>query len=163
MLGKEPVVNAVIIDFLLGVLWHYAVFFICIFINKDHFDEKKRLYQPHKWERGGRIYSDVLKIQRWKDLLPQHVGKDGFSKGHLDDVSVEYLDEFIMETCRGEWNHTVNCFYAVILFLINDLWLALVLTIALFVINVPFVLIQRYNRFRLQKLRRYVMRKCGHT
>lgn len=159
MLKDQPFFNALLINILLGAVWHYATFFLCISINKSFFDPNRKMYQPHKWERGGKFYSDVLKINKWKDFLPQHVGKDGFSKDHLDDVSIEYLDEFIMETCRGEWNHTMNCLYAIALLLMNDLPFGILLTIALFLGNLPFAVIQRYNRFRLQKLRKTIIRK----
>ena len=106
---------------------------------------------------GEKWYADHLKINKWKDFLPQHIGKDGFSKDHLDDVSIEYLDEFILETCRGEWNHIANCYFAVVLFIINPFWTAFILTILLFLGNLPFAIIQRYNRFRLVKLKNTLM------
>ena len=159
MLRDQPFINALLINLLLGAVWHYATFFLCVSINTSAFDANRRMYQPHKWERGGKFYSDVLKINRWKDFLPQHIGKDGFSKDHIDDVSIEYIDEFIMETCRGEWNHTVNCMFTIILFIINNFLMALVLSLLLFIGIMPFAVIQRYNRFRLQKLRKTIVRK----
>ena len=67
-------------------------------------------FVPEIGKKAARWYRDKLKINTWKDKVPQHVGKDGFSKSHITDVSIEYLDEFIMETCRGEWNHTTDTF-----------------------------------------------------
>lgn len=159
MLKDQPFWNALLINILLGAVWHYATFFLCISIDKKFFDPNRKMYKPHKWERDGKFYSDVLKINKWKDFLPQHVGKDGFSKDHLDDVSVEYLDEFIMETCRGEWNHSMNCLFAIALLLMNDLLFGIILSIALLLGNLPFAIIQRYNRFRLQKLRKTIIRR----
>lgn len=159
MLREQPLEEALLINILLGAVWHYISFFICVSVDTAFFNPEKKLYQPHKWEKGGKVYNDYLLINKWKDLVPQHIGKDGFSKDHLDDVSIEYLDEFIMETCRAEWNHTVNSFFVIILFLINRFWIAFVLTILLFLLNLPFLVIQRYNRFRLQKLRSTMLRK----
>lgn len=159
MLKEQPVVNALLINLLMGAMWHYISFLLCISLDKSFFNADKRMYRPHKWENGGKFYSDYVKINRWKDFMPQHIGKDGFSKDHLDDVSIEYLDEFIMETCRGEWNHTVNSFFVIILFMVNTLWIALVLSVLLFILNVPCLVIQRYNRFRLQKVRATLVRK----
>ena len=95
--------------------WHVAVFLACVKIPTAFFDATKSRYLPKKWEKGGRWYRDNLKIQLWKDKLPQHIGKGGFSKAHLTDVSIEYLDEFIMETCRGEWMHLTNCLCGVVM------------------------------------------------
>ena len=155
---EESIAGALIVNILLGCIWHFITYIICISVDDSFYDADKKMYQPHKWERNGRFYSDVLKINRWKDHLPQYVGKDGFSKDHLEEVSVSYLDRFIMETCRAEWNHTMNCLYAVVLFIINDLIMAFGLTVVLFILNLPFAVIQRYNRFRLQKLRRTLIR-----
>lgn len=160
MLRDLPLFQTLIINVLLGTVWHYATFFVCILRNKKAFSPQKRMFRSHKWERDGRFYSDSLKINRWKDHLPQHIGKNGFSKDHLDGVSPEYLDEFILETCRGEWNHRANCWFAIVLLLLNHLGLALVLCFLLLLGNLPFAAIQRYNRLRLQKLKKTLLRKA---
>ena len=151
--------DTLLINVLLGVIWHYASFFLCILKRKEDFSPDKRMYRPHKWERGGRFYSDTLRINKWKDRLPKHTGKNGFSKEHLDTVTIEYIDTFIMETCRGEWNHTLNCMFAVILMIINKPLTGLLLSALLLIGNVPFICIQRYNRFRLQRLKKMLLKK----
>ena len=160
MLSDQSLIITILLNILLGALWHYATFFICIFRDTASFSPDKKMYRMRKWENGGRFYSDVLKINQWKDLLPQHIGKDGFSKDHLDDITIEYIDRFIMETCRGEWNHRMNCWFFVIIMLMNSFFMGLILTFFLFLGNLPFVFIQRYNRFRLQKLRKAVIHKA---
>lgn len=161
MLKELPPVDTLIIDLLLGILWHYATFFLCIFRSRKAFSPERRMFRAHSWERDGKIYSSLLKINRWKDHLPQHIGKKGFSKNHLDGVSPDYLDEFILETCRGEWNHRANCWFALVLFILNPFGLALLLTLLLLLGNMPFAVIQRYNRFRLQKLKQTLLRKSA--
>ena len=68
--------------------------------------------------------------------------------------------ESCIETCRGEWNHIANCYFAVVLFIINPFWTAFILTILLFLGNLPFAIIQRYNRFRLVKLKNTLIKKA---
>ena len=159
MLRNLSLDDAILTNIILAAIWHFFTYMLCIYIDTGFFDSSKKFYQARKWENDGKIYNDVLKINRWKDLLPQHIGKDGFSKSHLTDVSVDYLDEFIMETCRGEWNHSMNCLFAVVLFAMNNIFTAFILSVLLFIGNLPFVIIQRYNRFRLQKLRKIIIRK----
>ena len=160
MLRGQSTLDAFLINFIFGVIWHYAILFICISLDDSVFYPDRRMYRCHKWEHGGKFYSDVLKINRWKDTLPQHIGKDGFSKEHIEDVSIEYIDRFILETCRGEWNHKMNCVFAVVLFGINGVTVvSVVLSVMTVAGNMPFAVIQRYNRFRLQKLRKTVLRK----
>lgn len=135
-------------------IWHVAIFLACIKLPPATFDATKPRYAARDWEHNGRWYRDKLKIQMWKDKVPQHIGKDGFSKAHLTDVSIEYLDEFILETCRGEWMHLTNCICAVVVLLLNPLGVGLLFAFLILLGNVPFAVIQRYNRFRLQVLRK---------
>ena len=159
MLQDQPFLNILLINILLGAVWHYAMFFLCIVKSSKTFSPHRKIFQPHKWEHEGRYYENVLKIKKWKDILPQHIGKDGFSKDHIDDVSLEYIDEFILETCRAEWDHSMNCLFAIVILLINDTIMGAALTLCLLLGNVPFVCIQRYKRFRLQKFRKVIIKK----
>ena len=63
-----------------------------------------------------------------------------------------------METCRGEWMHLRGALCAVITLLINPLFVGLVFSILIFLGNVPFAIIQRYNRFRLLVIRKKLLR-----
>ena len=161
MLRDQSFFSVLIINIFIAVIWHFAVFMICILMDTSFFNEEKKMYRPKKWERGGRFYSDTLKINSWKDIMPQYIGKNGFSKDHLDALSPEYLDEFIMETCRGEWNHTANCALCIVLMIINRPLSGAIFSLLVFAANMPFTLIQRYNRFRLQKLRQTLIRKSN--
>lgn len=143
--------------FLIGA-WHFVFFLACVKLPNSTFAPTKERFAPKTWEHGGRWYRDKLKIQLWKDKVPQHIGKDGFSKEHLKDVSVEYLDEFVMETCRGEWMHLKNCICAVITLMINPLLVGIVFSLLILLANLPFAIIQRYNRFRLLVLRKKILR-----
>ena len=139
--------------------WHIVVFIACIKLPESTFDASKKRYLPKKWEHNGRWYKEKLKIQLWKDKVPQHIGKDGFSKAHITEVSLEYLDEFILETCRGEWMHFTDCICALVVFLINPLFPGVLFSFLILLGNVPFALIQRYNRFRLQTLKKKLLRE----
>ena len=163
MLREQPFFYALLCNVFLGVIWHFTTFFLCIYTKPSSFSPQRKMFLPRGWERDGKFYSDVLRINQWKDLLPQHTGKDGFSKAHLDDVSVEYLDRFIMETCRGEWNHIMNCRLWIILILINEAPMGIGLSLCVIAGNLPFAMIQRYNRLRLQKLRKALLRRRRQT
>ena len=79
-------------------------------------------------KKNGKWYVKYLKIKLWKDLVPTHVGKQGFSKDHLDteDLSIHYLDAFLLETCRGEWDHSLCAFCAVPVVIFNPFPLGLI-------------------------------------
>ena len=89
-------------------IWHVTVFIACVKLPASYFDETKPRFRARDWERGGRWYKDTLRINAWKDRIPQYAARNGFSKEHLerpDDLTIDYINEFIMETCRGEWMH----------------------------------------------------------
>ncbi len=158
MLKNSSFLDMLLWNFIIIGLWHLLTLFSCKKLPDSKFDASKERYAARTWEHGGRWYRDNLKIQLWKDRLPQYIGKDGFSKRHLTDVSVDYLDEFIMETCRGEWMHLKNCLCAVITLLINPLLVGVLVSFMIMLGNLPFALVQRYNRFRLQVLRKKRLR-----
>ena len=92
-----------------------------------------------------------MKIKKWKDKHPQYVAKNGFSKRNINLNQVynkEYFERFLLETCRAEWNHFMCCMYFVISFLINKFPFSIIFSIIPLVANLPFLIIQRYNRIR---------------
>jgi glycosyl-4,4'-diaponeurosporenoate acyltransferase len=159
MLKNLSFLNMLVWNLVLIGLWHLVVFLACTKSPNSRFDPEKGRYAAKPWEHGGRWYRDNLKIQLWKDRLPQHIGKDGFSKQHLTDLSVDYLDEFILETCRGEWMHLKNCICAILVLLINPLLVGVIASFFILLGNLPFAVVQRYNRFRLQVLRKRRLRE----
>ena len=144
------------VNVILAAVWHFMMFIACLKVKLSRFDPKLRFYQAKAWEKNGRWYSKYLKINAWKDHLPQHTGKDGFTKEH---ITLSYLDRFIMETCRGEWDHWMCSLYMIVSLIINPFWIGLLLGILVLVGNLPFIAIQRYNRFRLQTLRKRMLRE----
>ncbi len=108
-------------------------------------------FRTREWEREGEIYRTHLRIDRWKDHLPALETWNRFSKKRLADANQRYLSRFVVETCRAESNHlrAIASVVAMRLWTPLDLWLTC-LVIAL-IGNVPFILIQRYNRPRLQR------------
>lgn len=154
MLRNQSFIDMFLWNLVIVALWHLIVFFACLKLPSAKFDPAKERYMAKDWERGGRWYREKLKIQLWKDRVPQHIGKDGFSKEHLSDLSVDYIDDFILETCRGEWMHKKNCICAVVIILINPVLVGFVFSFLILLGNLPFAIIQRYNRFRLQVLRK---------
>jgi len=124
---------------------------IDVWLPERTFDPTHRRYRPFRWERGGDFYRDVLKIDRWKDNLPCLDGRTHFSKKNLTGRRPDYLEQFVIETCRAESNHVTAILSVVVMRVWTpfDLWL--VCFVIAIVGNVPFICIQRYNRPRLQR------------
>ena len=105
MLKSENLSSEIAISLLFVLMWHAIIFIFCKTLSNDFFNYDKYIYKQKYWEDNGFFYSKRLKIKVWKDLLPQYISRNGFSKKSLDSLSIEYLDMFILETCRGEWAH----------------------------------------------------------
>jgi glycosyl-4,4'-diaponeurosporenoate acyltransferase len=113
-----------------------------------------RLLRARRFEDDGRLYRRTLRIHRWKDRLPEAgaLFDGGISKRELPARDVAGLRVFVRETRRAELTHwwAMACSP---LFLIWNPPLAAALLVAYGVlVNLPFILIQRYNRFRTQAL-----------
>ncbi|BED92404.1 MAG: glycosyl-4,4'-diaponeurosporenoate acyltransferase [Candidatus Paraimprobicoccus trichonymphae] len=116
-------------------------------VNNNFFDNSKKIYTVFKWEQ--RFYSRFLKINFWKDKLPQHIGKNGFSKKNIASLNKNYLKAFVVETCRAEWFHLFFIISSFFCLFFNKVFWPVVLCMF---VNLPFVFIQRYNRIRISKL-----------
>lgn len=155
LLSNTTTFDTIILNLILIILWNMLIFMFSIKLNTNFFDPSKKLYSQKPWEKDGKFYINSLHIKKWKDSLPQYVGKNGFSKRnmiHFSNLSGDYIYEFIVETCRAEWNHWMCCFFVVISFFINSVEYAITFSIVSLVTNVPFIFIQRYNRIRLNHL-----------
>lgn len=155
MLNSYSSFQIIIINILFIIIWNIIIFIFSININKKKLNPNRYIFKEKTWEKSGKFYTKILHIKKWKDSLPQHIGKNGFSKRHLTNIShlsIDYIQQFILETCRAEWNHLMCCLFIFISFLINSLNYALIFSLVSIITNIPFIFIQRYNRIRLNKL-----------
>lgn len=105
------------------------------------------LYRARRWELDGARY-EQLRIRRWKDRLPNA----GSAKTAIGTRSNSDLQRFVVETRRAEWVHWTIVAIVPSFALWNPaLAMPLVLAIAL-AFNVPCIVVQRYNRLRLQRV-----------
>ena len=112
------------------------------------------LLRTRSFEEGGRWYRRRLRIQRWKDRLPDagDLFADGLSKRRLPANDRAGLERFARETRRAELAHWWALFCGPLFVLWNPP-VAVVLLIAYGVlVNLPFIAIQRYNRARIAAL-----------
>ena len=105
-------------------------------------------------EAGGHWYRDRLRIHRWKDRVPEAgaLFAGGLSKRQLPAFDTAGLELFARETRRAELAHGSAMLCGPVFALWNPP-LATALLVAYGVaVNLPFILIQRYNRFRIEAL-----------
>lgn len=159
MLKSENLSSEIAISLLFVLMWHAIIFIFCKTLSNDFFNYDKYIYKQKYWEDNGFFYSKRLKIKAWKDLLPQYISRSGFSKKSLDSLSIEYLDMFILETCRGEWAHRGCMLISLLLLSLNRSVVGLVLGALVVLVNLPYICIQRYNRIRFLKVRERILQQ----
>ena len=115
------------------------------------------LLRQRSFEDGGQWYRRRLRIHRWKDRLPEagDLFRGGMSKRELptDESSrVAGLELFARETRRAELAHWWAMACGPLFVLWNPPLPATLLITYGVLVNLPFIAIQRYNRFRIQAL-----------
>ncbi|MBD3315246.1 MAG: glycosyl-4,4'-diaponeurosporenoate acyltransferase [Chitinivibrionales bacterium] len=128
------------------------------------FDPAGFVCRPRRWERNGEWYERVLRVKRWKNLLPDGalLFAGGFPKGKISGRDPVYLRRFIGETCRGESVHWLVIAASPLFFLWNPLSGGLINILYACMANMPCIASLRYNRLHLLKiLTRYAERPEG--
>lgn len=141
------------------IFWIALHFFIECMINKynEFIDFNKDFYRVNEKEIN---FYNKIKIKKWKDKLPQF--NIYFDKSHLKSKDIKYIDLFILNTKISGLSHLLTgCFgYISLLFVyfvsnpMKYIKLFIIIAIVIFFAQIPFIIIQRYNRFRLLKLRK---------
>lgn len=125
-------------------------------VQKKWFDHRRARFAVSAGEM--RWYRRIG-LPKWKDHLPQF--NNDFDKRRLrKTLSAAYLEEFIFNTCRAEVIHMGIALlgYLSLLFCLlcddpaGNLPLFAAIATVIAVCNLPFSMIQRYNRSRLEKL-----------
>jgi glycosyl-4,4'-diaponeurosporenoate acyltransferase len=144
----------VVINIAVWLVIHLGVGMSTPRMRPSFFNPQSWLYRQRIWEGGGKTYKSALKVKKWKRLLPDGVGvfKGGLKKKHLENADAEYLERYILETCRAEFTHWVILLFALIFFVWNDWWIGLIMVTYGLATNMPCSIAQRYNRVRLQRM-----------
>lgn len=111
-------------------------------------------FRPLSWERDGARY-DCIRIRRWKDHVPdmsRYLG-DMVKKQVPPQATAAQVQEVLRETCVAEVVHAGLMLLSLPVFLIwKSRWCILLYGLYNLLGNLPYLLIQRYNRPRLMKL-----------
>ena len=122
-------------------------------LPRNKFDPTAFPYGPYRWENGGKFYLK-LGIQRWKDVLPD---KSRFAKGtYRKSVgtlrSSAHMLRLAQETCVAELVHWALLVISPVMLWTMSGVASIVGTLLYGLSNIPFIMIQRYNRPRLMTL-----------
>ena len=94
-----------------------------------------------------------LRVTKWAARLPELGGTfGGQSKDTLPGRTAEALEAYLVEVRRAEWVHWGSVLGSLLLFTFNPWWLATAFVLAVSLGNLPFLVILRNNRFRIQRI-----------
>ncbi len=161
MLIHLPLIWLIIINALAWYCIHMGVSSFFRKVPDKYYAKKKKWYRPFSWEDEGRIWQEVFRVKEWKDLVPEASSfvEAAYSKKSLKNTKPETIKKFIIETKRGEDVHWASMLPAPLFFLFNPPWAGGLIIVYALLSNVPFIIIQRYNRPRLERLYKLAVRK----
>ncbi|MEG1524864.1 MAG: hypothetical protein RRZ24_08615 [Clostridia bacterium] len=123
-------------------------------LPRGAFDWTRFPYAPYAWEQDGKFYSK-LRIERWKNRLPD---KSKFVKSTVEKSirasgrTAAHMERLVQETCVAECVHWALLLVSPVLLLTMEGPWNILMTILYGLSNLPFIMIQRYNRPRLVKM-----------
>ena len=135
---------------------------VCRLLPKKCADHEKKFFQVSQKEK--RFY-EKIKIRLWKDKIPEIGHFTGFRKNKIaQPQDVEYLSRFLLEACYGELGHLWIMpigFVILALFFIHETWIALAIPVSIVnaILNVLPVFVLRYNRYKIEILRKNAVKK----
>jgi len=69
----------------------------------------------------------------------------------LKSTDKEYLKKFLLESNRAEWMHLMSILHIPVFFFLNIWWVSTLMIINVLAVNLPCIILQRYNRPRILK------------
>ena len=135
---------------------------LCRLLPKTCANREKKIFQVSAKEKA---FYEKLNIRKWKDKVPEIGQFTGFRKNKIaDPKSVEYLDRYLLEICYGEIGHIASVFtsfFILGLFFISPLWLGIAMPVAGIsaLLNLPSLFILRYNSYKLEILRKNLLKR----
>ena len=147
-----PMWLTVVVDVAAGGLFHAATGYAAHRVPADRLARDGWWLRPRSFERRGRVYRRVLHVHRWKDRVPEAgaLFDGGISKRELPARDPQGLTVFVRETRRAELAHWWAMACSPLFLLWNPPLPAALLVAYGVLVNLPFIVIQRYNRFRAQ-------------
>lgn len=141
-----------------------VVFLIGRIFPRKWIKENKFPFKIFKWEKSGLIY-EKLKIKKWKTKLPDaslllsKIIPSLYPTKRMKTTEREKANILVKESCIAEGTHKVVSILGIFCIYIWKSFGGVTIAIVFYLCNVPFVLIQRYNRPRLQKFANK-LKKC---
>lgn len=148
----------IIVNILAWLIIHVVLSYICLRLPDSFYKSEKSAIDLKKWEL--KLYK-IVGIRKWKTILPDGGGvfRGGFRKKELKTLTSTYINKFILETRRAELTHWILIPPSILFFLWNPALVGWIMVGYALLVNIPFIMIQRYNRYRFKPLLRKQMKR----
>jgi glycosyl-4,4'-diaponeurosporenoate acyltransferase len=149
------------LDVLAWLFFHLSIGYRCSRIPVDFFKPSRLFYKPRKWEKGGEVYQKLFHVKSWKGIIPAgaNMYSDTFKLTHLPSLKLADLELWIKESCRAEFCHWIMMLPGFLFFLWNSVTVGWWMVAYAVANNIIPIIMQRYNRPRIQKLLDQLERK----
>jgi glycosyl-4,4'-diaponeurosporenoate acyltransferase len=150
--------ETILMDILAWLFFHFSIGYWCSRIPVSRFNPQKHIYLTHSWEKGGEIYERLFHVRSWKKYIPAG-GKlypDTFSLQKLSSFTMDYLELWLIESCRAEFCHLIMVFPAFLFFLWNSTRGGCLMVAYSVLNNLVPIILQRFNRPRIRRLIQYL-------
>lgn len=149
-----PISWIIILDVLAWLIFHIGISVLTLQLPDSFFESSALLYRIRPWERGGQFWQEKFKIKTVVKCIPDgsKVLGAGFDQKTLQQSDAAYLERFILETKRAELTHWLSIFPAGLFFIWNPPWAGWIMVAYALLFNGPIILLQRYNRPRLERI-----------
>ena len=129
-------------------------------LHREKFNPQKFPYRAFSWEDGGKLYLR-LGIQHWKEWMPDKSKfvKKSYTKSVGALRSSQHMLRLVQETCVAEFVHWVLLAISPVMLLTMQAPGSIVGMLLYGLSNIPFIMIQRYNRPRLNELYERLVRQ----
>ncbi len=79
----------IFLDIFLWLVIHLGISYACSKIPIGKFDPQNRFYRPKSFEKGGKLYTRIFKIKKWKNIVPDgaKLFRGGFPKKILNNAA----------------------------------------------------------------------------
>lgn len=146
--------SLVLIDIIFWFLIQFIIAYVISFLPNTLFNPYAFIFRSSKWENNTSIYNKYFKVRKWKNKLP--VGK-AFVKNDVNlreikSKDLNYLNKYLIKSCKAEATHILSIISIITFLLWHNVLVTLLIFVFTFSINLPFIIIQRYNRERIIRL-----------
>ncbi|GAE92919.1 glycosyl-4,4'-diaponeurosporenoate acyltransferase precursor [Gracilibacillus boraciitolerans JCM 21714] len=149
-----PVIWIIIIDIFAWAFFHLFISVLCLRLPLEFFLKDTYWFKIFRWERSGQLWQKWFKVKKWKSSIIDGTIflKKGYGKKSLHGSKIDDLKIFATETKRAELTHWLSILPAPLFFLWNPLWAGWVMILYALLFNLPIIIVQRYNRGRIQSI-----------